>query len=139
MIWANCLRLSAFVAVIWAHTAPAEVGVRGTVAAVQVSADEVPIAEVLTALGNDFAVRYRASVSLDATISGTYQGSLPQVLSRLLHGYDFVLKKEAEAIEVVIVGRWADRAVAAQSPKSPSGSNAATNWRTMTERVDPAR
>lgn len=144
MIRSNCLSTALSTSVAGAcmliaapslNSASAEVGVQGTVTAVQVSASEAPIAEVLSALEKDFDVRCRASISLDGTISGTYQGSLAQVLSRVLQGYDYILKKEAERLELVIVRRRPNPAESAQPSKSAPGTHTTSDWKRMTERV----
>jgi len=140
MIRSNCLSATWLAVACILIAAPilsstsAEVGVQGTVTAVQVSASEAPIAEVLSALEKDFDVRCRVSISLDGTISGTYQGSLAQVLSRVLQGYDYILKKEAERVELVIVRRRPNPAESGQPSKSGPGTNTTSDWKRMTER-----
>jgi hypothetical protein len=109
------LLLGALVAVI-ATTIRAEVRVDGNVTAVRVDASQAPVSEVLRALGATFNVRYSASTPLDVVLTGTYIGSLAHVLSRVLDGYDYVLKKEPEAIEVVVVGRRGDRRIGDPGP-----------------------
>src|SRR3954462_6888021 len=70
----------------------AEVRVQGGAAALQIEARSSQVAEVLGELGKTLQVRVRTSVALDKIISGTYSGSLNQVLSRLLDGYNYVIK-----------------------------------------------
>ena len=115
------LLLGALVGVI-TTTVRAEVRVDGDVAAVRVDARQASISEVLRALGAAFNVRYRSSAPLDPVLTGTYTGPLTQVISLVLDGYSYVLKKEPEAIEVVVVGRRSQRPVTAETPKlAPNG------------------
>jgi hypothetical protein len=48
------------------------------------------------------------SVVLDRAVSGTFTGSLAQVLSRLLEDHNYFIKWQATAIEMIVKGlqRW---------------------------------
>jgi hypothetical protein len=84
----------------------AEVSVHGDKAVVHLEASKAPLSEVLSALESAFPIRHRASVPLDQSISGTYQGSMRHVLSRLLGGFNYYMADTAEGgIEVTVVGR----------------------------------
>jgi hypothetical protein len=83
--------------------------IKGDVAALHVEVRQTTIADVLSAL----AVRYRASVSLDEVIEGTYAGSLGQVVSRVLNGYNYATKQNGPNFEVIIFGRRGESAVPA--------------------------
>jgi hypothetical protein len=83
--------------------------IRGDAAALHVEVRHTTIADVLSAL----AVRYRASVSLDEVIEGTYAGSLSQVISRVLKGYNYATKQNGPNFEVIIFGRRGESAVPA--------------------------
>ena len=97
------------VAVTLAAGAPcvrAEVSVRGDKAVVQLEASKAPLSEVLSALESAFSIRHRTSVPLDQSISGTYQGSVRHVLSRLLGGFNYYITDTAEGgIEITVVSR----------------------------------
>jgi hypothetical protein len=82
----------------------AEVRVTGAPGIVQVEARDASVEEVLAALSADVGLQYRSTASLDRRVTGTYQGSLQRVVRRLLEGYDYVLKTQAESIEVVVIG-----------------------------------
>src|SRR5258706_9649444 len=69
--------------------ASAEVHVEGSPALVRVSTSRDTISDVLSALAATFNVPYRTAIPLDAAADATYSGSLRQVLSRLLDGYDY--------------------------------------------------
>jgi hypothetical protein len=102
-----------------APSARADVSVEGDIRAVRLEASHAPVQEVLSALGTAFNVRYRSSVSLDRGIHGTYTGRLDRVIARVLDGYNYVLKHEKDAIEIVVVGRTGE-AVASPTPKKVS-------------------
>jgi hypothetical protein len=97
------------VAVTLAATAScvrAEVSIRGDKATVRLEASKAPLSEVLFALESAFPIRHRTSVPLDQSINGTYRGSVRQVLSRLLGGFNYYIAETAEGgIEITVVGR----------------------------------
>jgi hypothetical protein len=132
-----CLRAVGLLAAIVAAgstSVRAEVDVQGDLAAVRLKANQAPVSEVLSALGAAFNVRYRSSISLDATIDITYTGPLARVLPRVLDGYNYVIKKEGETIEVLVFGRQGDRPTAVEPPKPSPGRNSATQWRMRPEK-----
>ncbi len=102
-----------------APSARADVSVEGDIRAVRLKVSHAPVREVLSALETAFNVRYRSSVSLDGGIHGTYTGRLDRVIARVLEGYNYVLKHEKDAIEIVVVGRPGE-AVASATPKKVS-------------------
>src|SRR5215470_16588022 len=83
-----------------ATPAAAEVNVEGNAAAVRVVTSRDTVADVLSALGTTFNVRYRSATALDAAAQASYSGSVEQVIARLLDGYNYVIKRKAETIEV---------------------------------------
>jgi hypothetical protein len=87
------------------------------------------IAAVLTAFGTSHKLRYRAAVPLDAAANAVYAGSLGEVLTRLLDGYNFIVKRDQDGIEVVVLGRRGDVAIptAPVSPTAPKG--VVSRWR----------
>ena len=91
-------------ALFHAESVRAEARVTGQPDAVRVEAHDTPVEEVLLALGESFDLRYRSAASLSRRVTGTYVGSLPRVVTRLLNGYDFVLKTDAGSVEVVVYG-----------------------------------
>ena len=82
--------------------AHADVSVQGTPEAVQVEAKNASIEEVLGALRDAFGLNHQSDIPLGRQVSGTYQGSLSDVLTRLLDGNSFVLKRSENTIQVVI-------------------------------------
>jgi hypothetical protein len=85
----------------------AGVSIAGEPDAVRLEAREALLADVMAALRANFNLRYRTSAVLDEKVSGTYRGPLAKVASRLLDGYDFVMKVSAGTIEVSVLRRHA--------------------------------
>jgi hypothetical protein len=84
----------------------AQVDVQGDPAAVRIVAKEASASEVLNALGAVFNVRYDTLIRLEGVVSGTYQGSLEHVLSRVLSGYNYVIKtRDGGIIDVIVSGK----------------------------------
>jgi hypothetical protein len=102
-----CARAAIMLGVILA-TAPtsafAQVQVHGTPEAVSIEANNTSIEDVLATLGTAFDVHYRSSVNLEKRLNGTYEGSLPKVMRRILNGYSFVVKTGDGGIEVTVIG-----------------------------------
>jgi hypothetical protein len=94
-----------------ATIARAEVHVEGDLTAVRVTTSQEPISDVLSALAAALHVRYRSAVRLDASANEIYSGSLKQVVARLLEGYNYVMKRDHETTEIVVVGRRGDKAI----------------------------
>jgi hypothetical protein len=90
--------------------------VQGNVEAVQLDVRHKTIGYVLSALAADFNVAYQSSSALNEELNGRYAGSLGQVLSRVLDGYDYVIKRENARLSIIIFDRSGGRAVAAPSP-----------------------
>jgi hypothetical protein len=82
----------------------AETQVRGSLEAVTVNVQNSSIAEILAALNNRFGVRYRSSANLERRVSGTYTGSLQQVVARVLAGYNFFVKAGEGVVDITVLG-----------------------------------
>ena len=90
-----------------------EVSIHGDRDAVRLEASKASLSEVLSALESTFSIRHRTSVPLDQSISGTYQGSVRRVLSRLLGGFNYYMADTADGgIDITVVGRPGAAAVA---------------------------
>jgi hypothetical protein len=123
----SALLLAAMVA-IDSTPVRAEVSVHGDITAVRIDASQASVSQVLAAVGSAFNIRTRTSTSLDSPINGTYTGSLSEVMSRVLDGYNYVVKNQDGSIEITIFGRRGTQPVAAEPPPPPR--NSATQWRT---------
>ncbi len=84
-----------------AATARADVLVDGDEAAVRIVARQASVAEIFAALQSRFRFRYRLAVSPEREVNGTITGPLHGVVARLLDGYDFVVKRAPDGVEVV--------------------------------------
>ena len=94
-----------------ATIARAEVHVEGDLTAVRVTTSHDAISDVLSALAAALNVRYRTAIRLDAAANAVYSGSFGEVVARLLDGYNYVIKRDQEAIEIVVVGRRGESAI----------------------------
>jgi hypothetical protein len=124
----KCRRLLAAVVALacgLVTTAAAEVHVEGNPSALRVTARGDMLSDVLSAFGRLFPVKYRTAVRLDAEISGTYSGSLSQVVSHLLDGYNYVIKNDQDLTEIIVFG---SRGEAAVPPKVPTAKGALSRW-----------
>jgi hypothetical protein len=82
----------------------AEIQVSGTPDAITIEARDTSVEDILAALGRAFDMDYRSSIDLDKRLYGTYAGPLSRVVTRILQGYNFVLKTDNERISVTVVG-----------------------------------
>jgi hypothetical protein len=98
--------------------ASAEVHVEGSPGAVSVTTSRDTISHVLSALAVTFDVQYRTAIPLDTAADATYSGSFRQVISRLLDGYNYVIKEDdSKTTEIVVLGK---RGEAHSPPKAPA-------------------
>ena len=81
----------------------AETKVSGTSQAVRIEAKDTSIEEILNALRNSFGLQYRLNGKLEKKITGNYAGPLDRVLTRVLAGNDFVMKRVDGKIEVSLL------------------------------------
>jgi len=122
--------LVAAMAAMGSTSVRAEVSVKGNITALRIDASQASISQILAAVGATFNVRYRTAISLDAPINGTYTGSLGEVISRILDGYNYVVKNQEGSTEIMVFGRRGEHAVAAPPPAPPPPRHSATEWRT---------
>jgi hypothetical protein len=85
------------------------VRIKGDAAALELNVHQATLAEVLTALGR-FNIQYRSQSALNGMVDGTYAGSLGHVLSRVLDGYNYVIKQSNAKLEVIVIGRRGEQA-----------------------------
>ena len=96
---------------------------------IQIEAHDASIGQVLAALQASGLMRLSASDQLSRTVSGTYTGTLPQVLSRILEGSTYFLRVTASGTEfhAVDMTNDADAALRSGTPDThaalPSRSN----------------
>ena len=87
-----------------ACVARAEAIVSGTENQLAVEVRDTNVQDVLAILADKFGLRYHGLSAAGRPIVGTYAGSLRTVVTRLLDGYDYVMKVEGGRIEVFVLG-----------------------------------
>lgn len=85
--------------------------VTGDAAAVRLDVRRTTINDALAALSDSFDVSYSTKISLNETRDGTYQGSLRQVIARMLDGYDFAIRQEKSKLDVMIFDKVGEKAI----------------------------
>jgi hypothetical protein len=83
----------------------AKVEIKGPADAMQLSAEDAPLSEVLAAMAARFNLTYEPAPELDRQVDGTYSGTVQQVLVRILDGYDYVTNFSSNGIELKVWGR----------------------------------
>jgi hypothetical protein len=114
--------LAAAVLCSLALAARAEVRVESDAAGIRVTATNASLGEVLAALKARFPLRYGA-IAVEREINGSIEGTLHRVVVRLLDGFDFVVSRSPEGVEIV---RVAPRGTASFTPPARPG---ATEWK----------
>jgi hypothetical protein len=107
----------------------AEVHVEGNLGKIRVTTNQDAISDVLSAFAATFNVKYRTAIPLDAAASATYAGSLRTVISRLLDGYNYVIKTDQNTTEIVIFGRSGKVANQPSAPKDSPSKGILSRWR----------
>jgi len=97
----------------------AEVHVQGQAGDVRVEAHDATVAEILIALGERFALRYRGTTGSDG-VTATFEGPLRRVVGRVLDGYNYVIEPRGDGLEVVVLGATSSHAVSAPVYAPPS-------------------
>ena len=60
------------------------------------------VGHVLEALSEKGTLRFRSTAPLDKVIGGSFSGSLEQVVSQILTGFDFVIVDKPQGVEIVV-------------------------------------
>jgi hypothetical protein len=100
---------------LYGPCAGADIRVQGPADDVRVEANGATAIEILAALGEHYAVRYRG-IPGNNGITATFEGPLRRVLARVLRGNDFVIKKGRDGFEVLVLNPGSS---AASSPSLP--------------------
>jgi hypothetical protein len=87
--------------------------VEGDAASVHLDVHKTTIGDVLAALADSFDISYSSKISLTETRDGTYQGSLRQVIARMLDGYDFAIRQQKSKLDVMVFEKVGGQAVPA--------------------------
>jgi hypothetical protein len=101
-----CCTLAGLVIPLRSLPARAAVEVQGTRASVHVVAHNAKVSEVLGALTETLkGFHCKETANLDGVISGSYRGSVEDVLGRVLRGYDYIITTQGTAIDIVVIGK----------------------------------
>jgi hypothetical protein len=104
------------------------VRVTGTAAKLQLELNDNTVDQALTELRSAFGLKCRCTISLDRRVTGLYQGNINRVLSRLLEGYNFVVKTTSSGdLELIVFDASAPASLAqGVPPPIPGYAPAAT-------------
>ncbi len=69
-----------------------------------VEARDATVQQVLEALSESRHIEFRTSRALSRVLTGTYKGTLPRVLARILEGYDHVIESDPSGIRLNVLG-----------------------------------
>ena len=78
--------------------------VGGNLKSADLEVRDCPITEVLDALTHRFDFHYRSRADLTGSVTGRYEGSVPQIIRRVLHGYSFVIRSDSKGIDLTVIG-----------------------------------
>jgi hypothetical protein len=109
--------------------ANADIRVDGDLRALQVRASGDSLADVLARFDTLFAVKLRSSIPLKSEVSGSYSGSLSQVVARLLDGYNYVIKIDRDLTEILVFGRAGEAAIAPKARPATPAKTVTARWR----------
>jgi hypothetical protein len=101
------------------HSA-AEVHLSGRPDRFVLQAHDATMPEILDAVRSAFALDVTLNGASARKFTGTYSGSVRQVLSRLLRGEDYVLRSAADGMSVILLGASAADSTAARSAVLPA-------------------
>jgi hypothetical protein len=104
-------------------TARAELKVVGDAESIIVEAQNTSIEEILSALSGKFNLRYRSSANLGGQVTGTYRGTLRDVVMRILAGRSFFINSTAGVMEVTVLERAPTVSTPMQAPRAPQGQS----------------
>ena len=80
----------------------AEVRVRGNADVIRVEAHDATVAQVLAALKQQRDINVRGGVG-NKLISGTFEGPLRYILTRVLEGHDYVIVHNGGVLELLML------------------------------------
>jgi hypothetical protein len=81
----------------------AEVQIEGSFAAVRITTNQATISDVLAAVTKTFNAKSRIAIPLETAAKASYAGSFGHVISRVLDGYDYVIRRDQGTIEIVVL------------------------------------
>ena len=85
------------------HPVSAQIRVQGTAENIRLEARDASVGEVLAVLQGHFDLHYRGA-DLRRHVTGTFKGSLRDILKHVLDGYDYVVGPIGSNMEVIVLG-----------------------------------
>jgi hypothetical protein len=107
-----------------ATRADAAVAVDGGRDDMQVRVENDSVDHVLEALSQKGNLHYRSTRPLNKVIGGSFSGSLAQVVSRILVGFDFVVRYSPPRVEIFVFGESGE--APSQAPPTEASPTAQT-------------
>jgi hypothetical protein len=124
-------------AVVVPITAFAAPEITGTPEAVSIDAQQSSIKEILSELRQRFDVQIQSTADLDASLTGTYQGPLRQIVARLLAGHNFIIITKPSGLEVTVFDNGPSTSTKIASNAAAIGSNQAPTVPAQSQHVMP--
>jgi hypothetical protein len=97
----------------------AEIRVQGGADDVRVEARDATVADILAALAERFALRYRGTPD-GPSITATFEGPLRRVVVRVLAGYNYIIAARGDGLEVIVLSAGSPYAVPAPAFAPPT-------------------
>jgi hypothetical protein len=92
--------------------------VNGNPQDVSIDAQNSSLKDILTALSKQFGIQFQTTANLDRPVTGTYEGSLRRVVTRLLEGYNFIITSHDDQIHVTVLGTGAPEQIGGAAARS---------------------
>jgi hypothetical protein len=86
------------------------VTVDGLSSAIRLDVHHATLEDILSALAGPCNLTHSSSIALADLREGTYSGSLERVISRLLDGYDYVIRRERDHLDLWVLGKSGEQA-----------------------------
>ena len=104
--WGGAIAIATFALSLVASLAPATAAseVQGDSTDMRLLVENASTEEALQALAGSFGLVYSLPANSGRTLTGTYSGTLRQVLARILDRTDYILKISDGTVEVVVLG-----------------------------------
>lgn len=106
-------------AALHCNSVRAEIRVQGRADDVLVEAHDASVEEILAALSERFALRYRGTPGIGA-VTAKFEGPLRRVVARVLAGYNYVIEDRGDSIEVIVLSTASPKAVPAPVSAPPT-------------------
>jgi hypothetical protein len=97
-------------AALFSNCVRAEIRVQGNAGDVRLEAHDATVAEILAALGERFALRYRGTTGGEG-LTATFEGPLRRGVARVLSGYNYIIASRGEGLDVIVLSTQSSHAV----------------------------